>query len=369
MLSTVAVGGAVVRRLAEDPPNWKLPPSSAFFFIGDFVLFFPVLLIIGYSLGHVYPTLAAVEDPLPAYEAVPIDDDPTPKDDTDPVRAAQPGKPITSSLRAINRLLRSYGSGWTANFRGIGYATVLGLLTAATTSLFSLPPFVPTRLGHLLALLALAPLATAWTHVVVTPPSAKSFRQRIPPLRKTYVATWLPTVLLWAASHAAVVAPAWLAHLIGLSSLSTTSSSRRPGGSPSFGADGSAVAKALCVAGVALALQVLLVVPASVALARVQASLLPADEDALVPFDRSFGGRVEPAVVSGKGFASVRAALATVSRASWLRIGLLRVKVFGVALVAYTLMAAVVVAQVLLLRKMCDGGEDGGDGASGYKCY
>ena len=109
------------------------------------------------------------------------------------------------------------------------------------------------------------------------------------------------------------------------------------------------LAKWLCVLGVSLALQMLLVIPTQTALARVQASLLPADEDPVVPFDRSFGGRVEPEVVSGKGFATFGAALKTVPAASWVRIYMLRLKIFGVNMAVFAAMGVVVLLETLVV--------------------
>lgn len=279
-----------------------------------------------------------MEDPLPDYEAVSMNDDGTPKADNDPVvHTAQPGKPVTASVRAINRLVRSHGPGWAANFRGITYAVVVGGLICATM-LFLAALFIPIRIAHLIALLALAPLSTAWTHVVITPRSAESFFRRIPAPKKTYAATWLPTVAFWAAIHLATGLAQLLANTLGLKLVDRTAPASR-----------SEVCQGLAVLLFILALQVLLVIPAHTALARVQASLLPADRDAIVPFDRSFGGRVEPEVVSGKGFATLGAALATVSRASWCRIYLLRVKLFGAAVLAYLAMGAVVAVQLLMV--------------------
>jgi hypothetical protein len=307
---------------------------------------------IGYSLGYVYPTLAAVEDPLPAYDALSMNDDGMPKDDNEPVRTALPGKPITGSLRAINRLICSLGN-WRSNFRGLGYGIVVAIIGGATTLFLSLPPFIPNSIAQLLALIIIAPLFTTWTHFVITAPpttAGTGFFKRIPPFRKVYLATWFPTFLFWAAMHASVVLPTLLAHVIGLQEIIDPSvqpgEPGQPGRKPMTGSD---IAKVVCVLGVHLALNVLLVTPAHVALTRVQASLLPADQDTLVPFDRSFGGRVEPEVVSGKGFATFGAALKTVSSRSWLRIYLLDVKVFLVSMAAYIAMGAIVAVQVLLL--------------------
>jgi hypothetical protein len=299
-----------------------------------------------------------VEDPLPAYTAVPLNEESAPKDnDILPVLSIEPAKPVTSSLRATNRLLRSFG-GWSSNFRGLGPAVVLGLLTLITMFFFTALPFMPTRVAHLLALLVLSPLSTAWTHVVITPPSAKSFFSRIPSARKTYIATALPIFALWSAAHIAVLAPYFLARAIGLPDpllSDLVSPLNGDGDATSPAMSGSDAAKAICVAGFALGLQVLLVIPAMTALTRVQASLLPADEDTVVPFDRSFGGRVEPEVVSGRGFASVVDALRTVSFASWMRIYMLRIKLFAIETAAYVVMAVVLVAQLFVVYKTCDG--------------
>ncbi len=314
---------------------------------------------LSYTFGQVYPTLAAVEDPLPAYEALAIDDNGIPKDPNDPITSttAQPGKPVTSSLRALNRLLRFGGGNWRALFRGLGYLCVIGFLTGATTGFLTLLPFVGPRFAHLLALLAIAPLSTTWTHFIITPPpttSGRGFFRRIPSARKVYVATWFPIFLFWAASHTSVVLPHILAVLIGLAKPKNGSNPdpnpRQPNPDPSYSiGSGVDLAKWLCVLGVGVGLQMLLVIPTQTALARVQASLLPADEDPIVPFDRSFGGRVEPEVVSGKGFATFGAAIKTVPAASWVRIYLLRLKIFGANVAVITAIGLVVGLETLVV--------------------
>jgi hypothetical protein len=286
---------------------------------------------------------------LPAYDLLPANDDGTPKNDNDPVRTGHAaGKPITSSLRATNRLIRSTGS-WRANFRGLGYLFVLVIASGLTTAFLSLAPFISVRLANLIALLLCAPLATAWTHVVIAAPSPhKSLSSRMRPLRTIYLATWFPIFLLWAATHTAMFLPTLLGRFIGLPNFGDPSAGEGP-------TDASDIAKALCVIGVSIGLNFLLVIPADAALSRVKASLLPADEDTIVPFDRSFAGRVEPEVVSGRGFATFGAAIKTIPVSGWVRIFVLRVKVFFVGLVVYTAVGAVVVAQMMLLGKQTKG--------------
>ncbi|KAL2263174.1 hypothetical protein VTK26DRAFT_7925 [Humicola hyalothermophila] len=366
MMSTVAFGGSIAKRFVEQAPlDFKLP--SYFYWISfvDLLLFLPVWAVLGYTFEHIYPTLAAVEDRLPEYEAVPTNDDDAPKGSTNPTPAAQPGKPVTASLRATNRLLKSHG-GWASNFRGFGYAILISILTMICAGFVGAIPVLGAHLGHLAGLVVLSPLSTTLTHVVITPPSAKAFFRRIPPLRKTYTATLLPTIFLWTSTHLSVMMPAALAGAIGLSF-------GRPGGDGDddgvrFGDSiltGAEAAKMLCVAALAVALQAAFVVPAHALLARVKASLLPADEETIVPFDRSFGGLVAPEVVDGKGFATLGAALGSMSLASWRRIYLLRVKLFAVSVACHLLFALLVVVQVLIVRQACDKG----DGEGGLKCY
>ena len=50
-----------------------------------------------------------------------------------------------------------------------------------------------------------------------------------------------------------------------------------------------------------LLMAVLIVFPASVSLTRVQASMLPEENESIVPFDRTFGGKVKPEILGGSG--------------------------------------------------------------------
>ncbi|KAK3901945.1 hypothetical protein C8A05DRAFT_15937 [Staphylotrichum tortipilum] len=351
--TTIAAGSVLAKRVVEEPSKAKELFAAVPFLLllANLIVLVPILVILGYTLGHVYPVLAAVEDPLPDYEAVSMADDDLPKDSADQARTAValPGKPITASIRRILRLLRSNGGGtWRGLLRGLGYAWVIGILTAVTTTFFALAPFIPIPVASLLALLAVAPLTTAWTHFIITPPptaaTPRTLFNRIPPIRKVYAATWLPTTLLWLATHAAVYLPLGLAALIGLQDSKNQPNQHQP-----IRANASDAAKVICVAGVSLGLQALLVIPAHAALTRVQASLLPADEPTIVPFDRSFAGLVEPEVVTGKGFATFGAAIKTVTLASWGRIYLLRVKVFAFSFAVCSAMVAFIMLEMGLL--------------------
>ena len=291
----------------------------------------------------IYPTLAMVEDPNPpAYEAVPVNADP------DAEAAALPSQPkaITASLRAINRLLYSV-AGFKANFRGFGAAFAIALAQAFVGFIFGSIPCV-RWIGALLTSLALVQLETAWVHIVISNPSKLWFHKRLPPFRKTFEATCLPIFVYWAAQSLSTKIPLLVADLL-----------RLPIWDPSKGRsvpkyDQSVSWKGPVVALVGLAISLLLVIPAQVILVRVQASLLPPDEDAIVPFDRSFEGTVEPAIVGGKGYATWKDSFRTFTRASWIRLYVLYFKIFLVEMALWVLFVVVTVPEIIFLSKKSD---------------
>lgn len=204
---------------------------------------------------------------------------------------------------------------------------------------------VPRQFGILIAFLATVQLSTAWTHIVITVPSALPFWKRLPAFGKTFKATWLPVTAYWFATQVATGLPMWLGRAFGLAQWDSS----RPTAVPAY--DGHAVWQSFIVV-VAMALAVvLLVIPAEVILVRVQASLLPADADTIVPFDRSFGNRVEPEVVTGRGYVDFQTAWLTFERASWIRLYRLLGKIVALTFVVYLLTLIVVVPEFILMMK------------------
>lgn len=356
-----ALSGAVVKRAAEaqmgngdgsgigngnggDGTTAQLPGWAVIVFFADFLVFAPVLLYIGYSLSHIYPTLAIVEDPQPpAYTAVSLSADglsAAPGEDGAAAKVDEEPPLITSSLRRINRLLYAT-AGWTANFRGLGCALALDVASIFCGSVFA--SVLPRTFGVLFATLATVQLHTAWTHIVITVPSPQRFWRRLPPFGKTFRATWFPVSAYWAASQFTTFVPVVLSAALGLSQWDP----RRPTEVPNYTPH--AVWQSLFVLLATLASALCLVVPAQVILVRVQASLLPADADTIIPFDRSFGGAVEPEVVTGKGYVDFVTAWKTFGRASWLRLVKLMGKIIAVALAVYVVFLAIVVPEFLLM--------------------
>ncbi|KAK3391013.1 ubiquitin carrier protein [Podospora didyma] len=339
-------GASLVKRAFQDnQSDFIFSKWTPLVILIDFLLFAPVFLFLSYSLGSLYPTLAMVEDPNPpAYEPVSLHEDAASLAEDNP--AAPTGqhtsKPVTSSLRATRRLLVSV-SGFSSHFRGLIPAFFLAVSRTTLTAIIAAVPLVPQFVGTLLASLLLASISAVWVHAVITPPTKRSFWSRRPPLRKAFEATCFPIFFHWIALTLAAYTPFLLASAFHLPIWNPSN----PGAVPSY--NGSMGWKGTVITVVELAIQFLLVVPTEVALVRVQASLLPPDEDTIIPFDRSFQGKVEPVVVGGKGFVTVRDALATFPRASWVRLYILYAKVFAVTVLSYLLMAAIIVPELFLL--------------------
>ena len=304
---------------------------------------------IGYTLNHIYPVLAMVEDTKPpAYEPVSLNadtdslaEDQIPTGDR-PIKIDQQPALITSSLRRTNRLLYST-AGWTANFRGFMCAIALSIAMGIAAVVFSAIPFVPGFVGTLLASLVTVQISTTWTHTVIAAPTSKPWFRRLPPLRRTFEATCLPVFIYWAATTIAQVVPIVVASALGMDVWDP----KRPMVMPEY--HGSSAWKSLIVVLLALFISVFLTIPAHVVLVRVQASLLAPEEDTIIPFDRSFEGAVEPALVGGKGYVSIKDALRTFTRDSWVRLYKLYIKLFLVSLAFYAVMAAVIIPEVILM--------------------
>lgn len=327
----------------------QLPKWAPLVLFANLIVFFPVILYIGYTLNHIYPVLAMVEDTKPpAYEPVSLNadtdslaEDQIPTGDR-PIKIDQQPALITSSLRRTNRLLYST-AGWTANFRGFMCAIALSIAMGIAAVVFSAIPFVPGFVGTLLASLVTVQISTTWTHTVIAAPTSKPWFRRLPPLRRTFEATCLPVFIYWAATTIAQVVPVVVASALGMDVWDP----KRPMVMPEY--HGSSAWKSLIVVLLALFISVFLTIPAHVVLVRVQASLLAPEEDTIIPFDRSFEGAVEPALVGGKGYVSIKDALRTFTRDSWVRLYKLYIKLFLVSLAFYAVMAAVIIPEVILM--------------------
>lgn len=329
-VSSIAhVGASIAKRSAsEHPPVSRLEMSPIGMLIVSLAIIvgFPLLVAVAYTLTSVYPTLAIIEDPSPpAYEPVSLADDVESNANPNKFNSSNSSGPqlLTSSVRSMNRLLRSVG-GWKGSFRGFGCFIAIVFANVFMESLLRGVPFVPSMVGSLIADLALVQLHTAWVHIVISQPSHQPFYRRLPPFKKTFEATSLPIFIAWLATMFMIFVPGMAAYLLNLPFWDPS----KPNEVPTYQAYHIWIVVLVLV--LAISFFVFAVLPAHVVLVRVQASLLPPDVDAIVPFDRSFGGSVDPQVVGGPGYVSWKNAWGTVTRASWVRLYKLFAKVWAI---------------------------------------
>ncbi|GAO16004.1 uncharacterized protein UV8b_04452 [Ustilaginoidea virens] len=334
----------------HDIRGYELPPWTVLLVLANLLLLVPLMLIFEYTLKLIYPVFAMIEDENPpAYEPLSLSDPSAGAAERGPVTrgGGQPPRTVTSSFRAINRLLLANG-GVSANFRGFFCFLAQVLLTSVLVGVFTGALgglFVPV--ATLLAALALVQLSTAWVHVVISEPSPLPFWARLPPFRRTFDATWQAVTIFWFASHVARFIPLALALAMGLRL--PRSGFGEPMDVDALGAG--FFVKTLVLAVVTIACSVFVTVPAYVVLVRVQASLLPVDQSTIIPFDRSFQAKVEPEVVGGKGYATVMDAWTTYSKTAWRRLITLYLKMFAITMTALVVFTALLVPQIIFVAK------------------
>ncbi|KAK2063485.1 ubiquitin carrier protein [Colletotrichum caudatum] len=356
------VAHAIYKRAVEETPDRPAPPAwSIAVYIANFLVFVPLILWTVYTLHQVYPIFAIVEDENPpAYDPVDLAEDdgiipsagPEARADG-PVpmnKAITGGRPITvtSSLRSINRLLKTHG-GLRANFRGFSAYLVQAIATSALFGIFSsFLPGILASVATLLAALSLVQLSTAWVHIVITPPSSQYFWQRLPSFKRTFNATARPVTAYWLSEQVATWVPIAIGWAIGMDlpnmQFGKPSTVSEPHASDAW--------KSIVVTIISIAFQVTIVIPAHVVLVRVQASLLPEEANTIIPFDRSFRGKVEPRVVGGKGYATMDDAWSGFSRAAWKRLVILYAKIFATTIAVFFFITAILIPQIILIGSL-----------------
>jgi hypothetical protein len=255
-----------------------------------------------YTLKDVVATLCMVETPSAAI-TISTPDEPASKDEkeglleTAPTMTLVHQKPLTSSIRATIKHLVSQG-GRTARFRGFRFHAIWAFaITIVANSLDAvLPAFVPFRLAVISALAgaATANLHAAWTHKVVSMPSTTSFWQRVP-ARSTWKVLALPAAVYSAMPYISfyIAQLAFMTLFAGIDARDVRDYT---------GAEWtSLIFRIIAVVVIAVSCTLFLCLPAVVTMVRVEASILPEEEDTIVPFDRTFDGKVVSKVLGGTG--------------------------------------------------------------------
>ena len=191
----------------------------------------------------------------------------------------------------------------------------------------------------------LARLNTAWVHVIISEPSAKKLAERIPP-RSAFRKLAAPSAFHAVISQLTVFVPAHMYYGLGLEGYVHNPAVFKKMSSMQFA---SVCLATLLLVSVTLFLFLGLLFPAHVAYKRVQASLLPEEDEAIVPFDRTFGGKVVPEIVGGSGMLGMRDAWKTFDWNATIRLVKVYVKTFFIQVALFVLFLVAVAVELRLM--------------------
>jgi hypothetical protein len=334
----------------QDPVPVEIPTWGVFILVGTVIIFALVASSIEYTLKDVIATLTMVETPSAAITISPSTDseDPDAPLEKEGLLEAGPtitlvrSKPITSKIRTTLRHLTSQG-GRLARWRGLTAFVFYSLTTGLAAHLLDMvvPRIVPARLMVLSAVAAilLARVHAAWTHIVISLPSTKRFYQRIPPM-STLRQLWIPAAVKASAGYAAVYVAVGYARIFHLHNIDANKFSGYTGMQW--------ITLAFRIVGlfsIAIFSGLFVVLPATVTLTRIEASLLPEEEETIVPFDRTFGGKVVPTILGGTGCIGFIEAWRTFNWEARRRLVKLYVKTFFIMLAVSILMANILLLE------------------------
>ena len=328
-------------------------PTYAIIVLGlSAVLCLLFLTSVRYTLWGVVSTLAQVESPQNTYlikeeKKDSKSDTLTEEEAVDAEVTVIRGKPITAKIRTTIKHLHAR-AGWAARWRGLSifviYAVAHSMLAGFLANMlgaFHYPDmfsvFLAKSVGSVLATILLARLSTTWVHIVISEPSSKPWYRRVPGM-KSWKNVWAPSALVDITTRLAFALPAMSALALGLEP--HTASSTHPG---------MVLFKVLVCIALGLMTLVALVIPATVALVRVQASMLPEEDETIVPFDRTFGGKVVPELVGGSGAIGFLDAWRTFDMSARFRIVKLFFKFIAVEVGLHLLFVLVIAAEAFIM--------------------
>ncbi|KAJ6016155.1 hypothetical protein N7540_010746, partial [Penicillium herquei] len=338
----------------KTPEDEQTPGGLVALFVLTFLVVILIAGSIEYTYGMVVATLAAVEDSNPdIYVRIDGNDDLTkPFDPNDPEPAAAPTpKPITSKLRTTVKHLRSRAGFW-SRFRGFSMFMAWNMARGFLSAIIPVgsSSFIGQFFVQSIVTVLLCTWQMAWVHIVITEPSPKRFYQRIPSWRswmKIAPAAMLEDVL----AAAAFFLPMAIAKLTGAFNIT-----------PGAGNTMKDLYRSLAVAALPAILALMLTIPARVIFIRVAASMLPEEEETIVPFDRSFGGKVQPAIVGGSGKIGLLEAWSTFDWASRVRLFKVIGKTFAME-VAVCVLGGILLGVQLIIMMPKNSGQ--GNGSAG----
>lgn len=257
---------------------------------------------------------------------------------------------VTSGIRKTLSYLRAEAGPYSV-LRGLRYSIIYSLSEGLLNGLFIslLRPLLKAFADILVPVLSALLLWTfnnAWLHKVISKPSQKKWSARVrEQSRPRFV---LPAIGLWAfcRSITAFITQT-LTSIFVLSKFTVVDDKLH------FDEDASPRDTSLEAFGIYatnMLLLLLLVLPATIVLVRVQASLLPGNDEAIVPFDKSFGGKVGSDSVDGSNKLSIVDAWRSFGWPGRIRLLKTYVKYFFLQIILALFSAAVLFSLVLAFR-------------------
>ncbi|KAF2449149.1 hypothetical protein P171DRAFT_469290 [Karstenula rhodostoma CBS 690.94] len=289
---------------AQEEPQLQMPAWGAAILIVTFIASMLAVTLVQYTLTDVLPILAMVETPAAAI-TISNHDEPASKDEKEGLLETGTEitlvhqKPITSSIRGTIRHLVSE-AGKFSRWRGFRYQMIYALALGWTSSLLEavFPRFMPVSTVVIAAIsgAATANLHAAWTHKVISSPSDVSFWSRIPS-RKEWKVLALPAAVAATMPYISLFLSLGFVSWFGIPKDMNSNDFANYNG----GQWASFILRCVAVLAISVCCTLFLCMPAVVTQIRVDASILPEDQDVIVPFDRTFGGKVVPKVLGGTG--------------------------------------------------------------------
>ncbi len=253
-------------------------------------------------------------------------------------------KPITAKMFTAVKHLKARG-GRLAAFRGLHVMVIYHVIHSLIVLLFTSGtenPIIRSCVA-VVTTIAMCRLHMTWTHIIISAPSTKRWWRRFPSVKagKNII---IPTAIYAVAVEAAVYIPRILF-------LTVDDQLRNPG---AYGNNPNTVQKMalielIGVFLIAVGTVILVVVPAEVTLKRVQASMLPEEEDSIVPFDRTFAGKKKPEILGGSGAVGILDAWKTFDRSARIRLIKLYAKIWAIQFATTFMFIFVIIGEIRLI--------------------
>lgn len=300
---------------------------------------------ISYTLYRVIPTLAMIESESPPdyinIEPLLADDADDPNKDPEDTSADGASPFITSSFRKTFRVLQFKGTYRAGLFRGFTIYYAHGVATHVIPGIFKALPvlrLLPFEVTVVITSVICAQLSLGWTLIVISKPSRCPWYRRIPSF-EMWKKIAGPTAFYAVAEQASIMLPVYLA----LGSIESSPNSSGGYNLPER-IEKSLIFKGVGISALGLVLAIAVIIPARVILTRMQASLISQSEETIVPFDRSFGGKV-----SDNGMIGILDAWKTFDWAARRRLMKVYLKVFGILIGVILFFSGLIWCEMLVM--------------------